>query len=167
MAEEMKVVFFDGNYSHAIDAKGRVTIPSEYRDALTDGFTIGLNSKLNAMVVYPKAKWNERLQSLMQIPEMDEDATDYVRLIIGNSFSNNTLDSAGRMMLPVTLRQMLSLESDKNIRFVGMVDHFEVWSETSYLKDLAETKLKANSLARYVKGAYYNKDNNKEAKSEN
>ena len=50
---------FSGNYAHNIDPKGRVTIPSAYREALGDTFTIGLNNEFNAIALYPVQKWEE------------------------------------------------------------------------------------------------------------
>ena len=50
---------FSGNYAHNIDPKGRVTIPSAYREALGDTFTIGLNNEFNAIALYPVEKWEE------------------------------------------------------------------------------------------------------------
>ena len=44
---------FSGNYSHNIDPKGRATIPAAYREALSEGFTIGLNNDFNAIALYP------------------------------------------------------------------------------------------------------------------
>ena len=42
---------FSGNYSHNIDPKGRATIPAAYREALSEGFTIGLNNDFNAIAL--------------------------------------------------------------------------------------------------------------------
>ena len=50
---------FSGNYTHNIDPKGRVTIPAAYREALGDGFTIGLNNQFNAIALYPVEKWQQ------------------------------------------------------------------------------------------------------------
>ena len=50
---------FSGNYAHTIDPKGRVTIPSAYREALGESFTIGLNNEFNAIALYPVQKWED------------------------------------------------------------------------------------------------------------
>ena len=80
-------VAFSGNFAHTIDPKGRVTIPAAYREALSGGFTIGLNNQFAAIALYPKEKWAQKCEQLSRIPESDVKGTRYVRLITGNSFS--------------------------------------------------------------------------------
>ena len=55
----MSSAAFSGNYTHNIDPKGRVTIPAAYREALGEGFTIGLNNDFSAIALYPVEKWQE------------------------------------------------------------------------------------------------------------
>ena len=77
---------FSGNYTHTIDPKGRVTIPSAYREALGEGFTIGLNNEFNAIALYPVEKWEEIGKRLERIPDSDARGMAYVRLIKAFSF---------------------------------------------------------------------------------
>ena len=119
----MAGIEFAGNFAHTIDPKGRVTIPAAFREALADGFTIGLNNQFAAIALYPKAKWNEKCEQLAKIPESDIMGTRYVRLITGNSFSGCELDNQGRVLLPATLRAKVGM--DKAIRFVGMGGYLE------------------------------------------
>ena len=52
---------FSGNYSHNIDPKGRATIPAAYREALSEGFTIGLNNDFNAIALLPRSMFETPL----------------------------------------------------------------------------------------------------------
>ena len=92
---------FFGTYAQSIDAKGRVIVPTAFRDALGKDFMLGLNSTANAIAFYPREKWNSILEDLRRLPSTDEVAMDYVRFIAGNSFSNYELDSQGRT-IPVS-----------------------------------------------------------------
>ena len=100
-------MLFFGTYAQTVDAKGRVIVPTAFRDSLGKDFMIGLNGTANAIAFYPKEKWEKILEDLRTLPSTDEVAMDYVRFIAGNSFSNYELDSQGRTILPAALRQML------------------------------------------------------------
>ena len=146
-------VEFSGNFAHNIDPKGRVTIPAAYREALSGGFTIGLNNQFAAIALYPKAKWEEKCEQLSRIPESDIKGTRYVRLITGNSFSDCELDGQGRVLLPATLRQKAGL--DKAIRFVGMGQYLEIWDESRYVAENEQDEYNIDDLLDYVNGQYY------------
>lgn len=146
-------VEFSGNFAHNIDPKGRVTIPAAYREALSGGFTIGLNNQFAAIALYPKAKWEEKCEQLSRIPESDIKGTRYVRLITGNSFSDCELDGQGRVLLPATLRQKAGL--DKAIRFVGMGQYLEIWDESRYVAENEQDECNIDDLLDYVNGQYY------------
>ena len=144
---------FSGNFAHTIDPKGRVTIPSAYRDILESGFTIGLNNQFAAIALYPKEKWAQKCRQLARIPESDIKGTRYVRLITGNSFSGCELDGQGRILLPATLRQKVGM--DKNIRFVGMGEYLEIWDERRYLSECEMSEGSIDDLLNYVNDQYY------------
>ena len=146
-------VEFSGNFAHNIDPKGRVTIPAAYREALSGGFTIGLNNQFAAIALYPKEKWEEKCEQLSRIPESDIKGTRYVRLITGNSFSDCELDGQGRVLLPATLRQKAGL--DKAIRFVGMGQYLEIWDESRYVAENESDEDNIDDLLNYVNGQYY------------
>ena len=60
---------FSGNFLHTIDPKGRVTIPTAFRELLGENFTIGLNNEFNASALYPQEKWHEISDFLDRIPD--------------------------------------------------------------------------------------------------
>lgn len=145
-------VEFSGNFAHTLDAKGRITIPAAYREALGFGFTIGLNSQFTAVALYPKAKWERIGEDLARIPDTDAKGMRYVRLINGNSFAGCDLDAQGRALLPPTLRTKTGLA--KAIRFVGVGQYLEVWDEDRYLAE-CEAAEGDEELLEYVNDAYF------------
>lgn len=149
----MAAVEFSGNFQHTIDAKGRVTIPTAYREALGDQFTIGLNNQFTAVALYPRAKWDQISDELARIPETDARGMRYVRLIHGNSFGGCELDGQGRILLPATLRQQAALS--KAIRFVGVGQHLEVWDEERYTAENEAAQESIDDLMAYVNEQYY------------
>lgn len=137
-----------------MDAKGRVTIPTAYRDALGERFTIGLNSDMTTIALYPSACWEKIEADLNKIPPSDIRGMKYVRAVNGNSFTDCQLDAQGRVLLPQTLRSKVGL--DKNVRFVGMVGSLEVWDEERYEREETEAVDAREELLNYVNERYYN-----------
>ena len=148
---------FSGNYTHSIDPKGRVTIPAAYREALGYGFTIGLNNDFSAIALYPVDKWRDMSARLDRIPDSDARGMAYVRLIKAFSFTNQSLDGQGRVLLPAALRQKAGM--DKAIRFAGMGRWLEIWDEDRFNEFCARSETDIGALLNYVNDRYYGNPN--------
>ena len=144
---------FSGNYTHNIDPKGRVTIPSAYREALGDGFTIGMNNEFKAVALYPLEKWADMSEKLDRIPESDAVGTAYVRLIRAFSFAAQSLDGQGRVLLPAVLREKAGM--DKAIRFVGMGRYLEIWDEDRFAQVNAAAMLDIEAMLGHINERYF------------
>ena len=144
---------FSGNYTHNIDPKGRVTIPAAYREALGYGFTIGLNNAFNAIALYPIDKWQDMSERLDRIPDSDARGMAYVRLIKAFSFTNQSLDSQGRVLLPAVLRQKAGL--DKAVRFAGMGRYLEIWDEAKFVEINEASEQDIAKLLDYINDRYF------------
>ena len=143
---------FSGNYSHSIDPKGRVTIPTAFRLLLGESFTIGLNNEFNAIALYPQDKWQDISDKLDMIPDSDRKGMRYVRLIKMNSFPGGELDGQGRVLLPQALRQKLGI--CKNIGFEGLGRYLEFWEEDTWQVQMAEAEDEFDDLMDYVNDRY-------------
>jgi len=144
---------FSGNYTHNIDPKGRVTIPAAYREALGEGFTIGLNNDFSAIALYPVEKWQDMSQRLDRIPDSDVRGMAYVRLIKAFSFTEQQLDGQGRILLPQALRKKAGME--KAIRFVGVGRYLEIWDEDRFAATCEQNEINFEELLSYVNDRYY------------
>lgn len=149
----MAEIEFSGNYAHNIDPKGRATIPAAFRDALGEGFTIGLNNEFNAIALYPADKWREMSAMLDRIPASDARGMAYVRLVTAFSFTGQALDGQGRVLLPAVLRQKAGM--DKAVRFAGMGRWLEIWDEDRFRAVNEATELDINDIMRYVNDRYF------------
>lgn len=149
----MGLIELSGNYAHNIDPKGRATIPSAFREAFEGPFTVGLNNDFNAIALYPAEKWAEIGQKLSRIPESDAKGMAYVRLIKGFSFSGQTLDGQGRVLLPQALR--LQAGVDRAVRFVGLGSYLEIWDEERFLSQYQKARDNVEALMAYVNERYY------------
>ena len=75
---------FAGTFSHSLDGKGRVIIPAGFRDLLGSGFTIALNSSIDALALYPQEKWDAVNEQLSRVRDTDDEGMAYVRYIMAN-----------------------------------------------------------------------------------
>ena len=144
---------FSGNANHIIDAKGRATIPSQFRGALGEGFTLGLSNDLRALALYPKEQWQRTMEELERFSRLDEDGMDYVRFVMGFSLPETNLDAQGRVLLPPTFRQEVGIE--KSVRFVGVGTCLEIWPEELFVELTQKVKGNREKLLKYIRNQYY------------
>ena len=125
---------FRGSSFHTIDAKGRIIIPSRFRDLIKacGGNGIMVSKMDGALVVYTHEEWNKIENRLLSMAEMSPSMRRFRRVFIGGAF-DCTLDRQARVLIPPTLRQYSDLE--KEIVLVGVLDHFEIWSRDNWDKE--------------------------------
>ena len=95
---------------------------------------------------------------LDRIPDSDARGMAYVRLIKAFSFTNQSLDSQGRVLLPAVLRQKAGM--DKAIRFAGMGRWLEIWDEDRFAATCLETEANVGALLDYVNDRYFSPQGN-------
>ena len=143
---------FSGSFDHSLDSKGRVIIPATYREALGDNFTITINPMKTAVAIYPKAMWDRQLERLSHINPMDKVGLQYERYLMSVSFSGNSMDAQGRVLVPMKLRSKIGLTRD--IVFVGLNHYIEIWDAEVYAKMEAQTEEQFDTLVDYVYQKY-------------
>ena len=148
----MAQLAFSGSFDHSLDGKGRVIIPASFREALGEDFTLTINPNKTAVAIYPKAMWDEQLERLSRINPMDKVGLQYERYVMSVSFSGNSMDAQGRVLIPVKLRNKIGLTRD--IVFVGLNSYIEVWDAEVYAKMEAQTEEDFENLADYVYQKY-------------
>ena len=117
-----------GTYNHSADEKGRVFVPSKWRDDLGEAFylTKGLGKCLLGM---PVAAWEALCERLAALPMANTEAAKFSRLILGNAYCAE-MDKQGRILLPAHLRAYAALERD--IAFVGVGGRIEIWDAANW-----------------------------------
>ena len=143
---------FSGSFDHSLDGKGRVIIPSSFREALGEDFTITINPNKTAVAIYPKAMWDQQLERLSQINPMDRVGMQYERYVMSVSFSGNSMDAQGRVLIPAKLRAKIGLTRD--IVFVGLNRYIEIWDAEVYQKMEEQTEEDFENLSDYVYQKY-------------
>jgi len=148
----MAQLAFSGSFDHSLDGKGRVIIPASFREALGEDFTITINPNKTAIAIYPKEMWDKQLEVLSQINPMDRVGMQYQRYVMSVSFSGNSMDAQGRVLVPSKLRSKIGLTRD--IVFVGLNRYIEIWDAEVYAKMEAQTEDDFENLADYVYEKY-------------
>ena len=121
---------FKGEYSHKIDAKGRLIIPSRFRDELGEScvLTRGMDG---CLAIYSQASWKEFEDKLATLPLTNKNARDLTRFFAGGATTCD-LDEQGRILVPATLREEAGLE--KEIILAGTLNRIEIWSKEKWAK---------------------------------
>ncbi len=115
---------FLGEYSHMLDTKNRVTLPSKLRDEM-GGRAVLTKSIDKCVSVYNTAAWATYTAKLDALPGTEARALK--RFIYSSAFEAE-FDAQGRILIPANLCEYAGL--DKNIKVIGAGDHVELWSET-------------------------------------
>lgn len=119
---------FIGEYKHSLDEKGRVIVPSKYREKLGDCFilTKGLDG---CLFIYTLPEWTLFEQKLKGLPLTNTNARKFVRFFLSGAIECMT-DKQGRVLIPTHLRVYSEIEKD--IVFIGMSNRIEVWSSSKW-----------------------------------
>ena len=124
---------FRGVNTLNLDAKGRMAMPSKYRERLLDQcagqlvVTVDLSDP--CLLLYPLPEWEDIERKLVRLGNLNPQARRLQRLLIGHA-TEVELDNNGRILLPPPLREFASL--DKRIALTGQGKKFEIWDENTW-----------------------------------
>jgi MraZ protein len=124
---------FMGEYNHTIDAKGRLIIPSKFRETLGEEFVVtkGLDG---CLFVYPISEWQVFEEKLRTLPMTNKDARKFSRFFLAGA-AMCELDKQGRILIPAVLREFAALEKD--VVLAGVLGRVEIWSKERWT-DISE-----------------------------
>ena len=123
---------FRGATKVTLDAKGRMAIPTRYRERLAarcDGQIIVTVDKDHCLLVYPLPDWEELERKLVRLPSMNKAARRLVRIMVGYA-TEVEADASGRILVSRELREFASL--DKHAVLIGQGNKFELWDEQTW-----------------------------------
>ena len=126
---------FQGAAALSLDAKGRLAIPARHREALVeaaDGQLVLTAHPHRCLLLYPEPAWLPIRDKVLATSSLNPQAASIKRLLVGNA-RDETLDSAGRLLIAPELRQFAGLE--KQVWLVGLGSHFEIWSDIGWQKE--------------------------------
>jgi MraZ protein len=122
---------FMGEHSHSIDEKGRLIIPSKFRDELGEKFVLtrGLDG---CLCVYPQVEWQRLEEKLRSLPLTNKNARTITRFLVSGA-ATCELDKQGRILVPSALREYAGLEKD--VVLSGNLERIEIWDKDKWAEN--------------------------------
>ena len=121
---------FKGIHNINLDAKGRLTMPTKYRNTISDqsngNMVVTIDSEEKCLLLYPETIFSGIEKKINNLPSFTKNHRRIQRLIIGHA-EDLELDSSGRILLPKPLRMVA--EMSKKITLIGQGEKFEIWSD--------------------------------------
>ncbi len=130
---------FRGQFLHTIDAKGRVSLPSRYRDSLAvDACLVVTPAPFEPCLhVYPLQEWERFENKISEFSNWDDDVVRFRRLYVSAAIECE-VDRTGRVLIPQHLREKAELE--KEVLWAGMGRIAEMWSKARWDEALSMTR---------------------------
>jgi MraZ protein len=119
---------FRGRSIHTLDAKGRIRIPTRFRDILKSRFDDRciITNLDRCLTVYPLPEWEKIEEKVGELSLVRQDVKAFQRFFISGA-TECIFDKQGRILIPQTLREHASLE--REVVLAGMLKNFEIWSK--------------------------------------
>ena len=139
---------FRGSSFHTIDNKGRIIIPSRFRDIIkaNGGDGVIVTRMDGCLLGYPIDEWNRLESKIGSIAEKGGNIRRFRRIFIGGASECNC-DKQGRILIPQALRKYAKLE--KEIVLTGVLDHFEIWRQENW--DMESTEFEKDMKSEEVR----------------
>lgn len=131
---------FRGRFEHGIDPKGRLSIPSRFREILLNSYEderLIVTNFDGALWAYPFKEWKTVEEKVAALPQFKSDVKMFQRFFISAAVEC-PIDSNGRILIPPTLRDYAAL--NKEVVLVGMTHRIEIWARDRWEKVFAEAE---------------------------
>lgn len=140
-----------GEYNHSIDAKGRLTIPSKFRELLGEKYVI-TKATDHCLWIFSMEDWEKLQEELTKLPR-SKDARDYIRHMVGSA-KIDEFDKMGRALVPAPLRNYARL--DKEAVLIGVLDRVEIWDKAVWDEREAAVTDKIEEITENLAALGYN-----------
>ena len=123
---------FTGQYNHSLDTKGRVIIPSGFREKLGDRFMVARGLE-RCISVYSMEAWENLENKIIELSQLNETARKFSRIFFATASEVET-DKQGRILLPAQLRKYAGI--DKECVVNGNLDKVEIWNPEKWAEEV-------------------------------
>jgi MraZ protein len=120
---------FLGEYDHALDERGRVTLPKKIRQELGASDVV-LSRGFDACIFgFDKESWEKEATKQLEAPVTEEKARAIRRYMFAGA-EKLEVDKLGRILLPTLLKEYAHINRD--VMVIGAGDHFEIWDTKAW-----------------------------------
>jgi len=134
---------FLGEYQHNLDIKGRVAIPSKFRQQLS-GKAIITRGLDRCLFVFTDKEWEIFAQKIIALPIARSDSRAFTRLMLAEA-TDVEVDKQGRVLVPAYLREYAHLKKEAII--TGLYNRFEIWNLDNWKEYKARTESSGDDIA--------------------
>ncbi len=138
---------FQGASSLSLDAKGRLSVPTRYRDVLSANAASQLTITKHpdgCLMIFPRPEWEKFRERISDLPMS---AAWWKRMFLGNAMDVD-VDGTGRVLVSPELRQAAGIT--REVLLLGMGRHFELWDRAKY--EAEEAAAVQGEMPEVVKG---------------
>jgi MraZ protein len=121
---------FRGQFEHAIDDKGRLSIPAKFREVLREDHALILTSFGDYITAFPRKVWGAFEDRIRANPTLKRERHDSLRHIFALA-EDVEIDRQGRILIPQGLRQRAGLM--REVVIIGVIDEFEIWDKARWM----------------------------------
>jgi MraZ protein len=115
---------FLGEYEHALDDRGRITLPRKIRQELDERDVVLTRGFDTCIFGFDKSSWEREAGKHLETPVTDSEARSLRRYLFSGA-QKAEIDKLGRILLPAQLKEYASISRDVTV--IGAGDHFEIW----------------------------------------
>lgn len=135
--EEKKV--FRGKFEFTLDGKGRVSIPSKFRDILQQRYDerLMITNNDGCIVCYPMEEWEQLESKILSLPQSKPEVKAFMRSFFA-SVTECQVDRQGRILIPLSQRSYAGL--DKQVILIGMLNKIEIWGKEKFEQEIEGTQ---------------------------
>ncbi len=126
---------FLGEYFHSLDEKGRVVMPSSFRDSLKAGCVV-IKGQDGQLLIYAPEEFSRRATEVVSERPKTKSGRRFARTVFAGADAID-VTAGGRVNLKPDLRRFAELETNTEVVLLGVLDHIEVWNKDKYLSDRA------------------------------
>ena len=125
---------FRGQFDHAIDDKGRLSIPAKLREALGKEKTLVLTSFEAFLTAFPLSVWRAIEDRIRGNPTFKREMRDFLRHVY-SSAEDVAIDPQGRILIPPGMRQRAGIT--REVVIIGVMDQIEIWDKSRWAAKVA------------------------------
>ena len=130
---------FRGRYEHAIDSKGRISIPSKFREILNKKYDdrLVITNFDHCLVAFPFEEWSALEQKINSLSLVKREVKTFMRFFYSSAI-DCVVDKQGRLLIPQTLRDYASLQKD--VMLVGEGRKIEIWAKERWQEEVQKAE---------------------------